>query len=392
VSRVHLVDMLDFSRIEFNKAISLNTSKKVEIESKYPLVKLGEICDLGRGRVISKQYIDENVGDYPVYSSQTLNDGVFGMIKTYDFEGEYVTWTTDGVYAGTCNYRSGKFNCTNVCGTLKAKNNNVNMQFLPLILNKVTDRYVTKLANPKLMNNTMAEVKIPLPPLDIQQQIVDECQTVDDEVAKANETIKELKNEIENEINSVGGEVVKLEKIISLNIETFDPTSEQNNNFIYVDIDSVGKGNGLVSYENIIIGKDAPSRARRIVKDDSVVISTVRPYLKGFAYIARQTPNCIFSTGFAVIQGKDNLSSKYLFLLFMFSSSLMKQMEEAMPKSAYPSINKKDIENFKISLPSLETQQQIVAKIEALEAKITQAQMVIDGSKARKEAVLKSYL
>ena len=242
------------------------------------------------------------------------------------------------------------------------------------------------------LSATLNNIKIPLPPLDIQEQIVNECQKVDDEIQKANKTVEQTKKEIEYEINSISGDMVKLEKIILINTETFDPTSRQNDNFIYVDIDSVGKADGSISYENIILGKDAPSRARRIVKNDSVVISTVRPYLKGFAYVEKQTPNCIFSTGFAVIQGKEKLSSKYLFLLFMFSNLLMKQMEEAMPKSSYPSINKKDIENFKIPLPSLETQKEIVSRIEKLEKNISDAKKIIDTAKDKKEEILKKYL
>ena len=71
---------------------------------------------LGRGRVISHGDIASQPGPYPVYSSQTENDGVLGSISTYDFDGEYLTWTTDGAKAGTVFRREGKFNCTNVCG------------------------------------------------------------------------------------------------------------------------------------------------------------------------------------------------------------------------------------------------------------------------------------
>lgn len=67
-------------------------------------------------------------------------------------------------------------------------------------------------------------------------------------------------------------------------------------------------------------------------------------------------------------------------------------MEEAMPKSSYPSINKKDIENFKIPLPPLETQKQIVSKIEVMEHKMSEAKKVIDGAKEQKEAILRKYL
>ncbi len=58
--------------------------------------KLGDVCEIKRGRVISKKYLKQNPGEYPVYSSQTRNNGEIGKIKTYDFDGEYATWTTDG--------------------------------------------------------------------------------------------------------------------------------------------------------------------------------------------------------------------------------------------------------------------------------------------------------
>ncbi|EPJ19111.1 type I restriction modification DNA specificity domain protein, partial [Chlamydia psittaci 02DC21] len=58
--------------------------------------RVGELCDITRGKVYSKDYIKNNIGIYPVYSSQTENNGELGKINTYDFDGEYVTWTTDG--------------------------------------------------------------------------------------------------------------------------------------------------------------------------------------------------------------------------------------------------------------------------------------------------------
>lgn len=134
-----------------------------EIPEEWEVKRVEEICELGRGRVISRKEIEQNPGKYPVFSSQTQNKGCMGYISTYDFEGDYVTWTTDGVNAGTTFYRSGKFNCTNVCGTLKSKINNLDMRFLSLILGKFTKKYVAKNGNSKLMNNVMATIKIPIP-------------------------------------------------------------------------------------------------------------------------------------------------------------------------------------------------------------------------------------
>ncbi len=122
---------------------------------------------------MSKDYLTANAGEYPVYSSQTANDGVFGRINTYDYDGEYITWTTDGANAGSIFYRNGKFSITNVCGLLKVKTNEVNIRFLAYILSTVAKRYVSVgMGNPKLMSNVMANVKVQIPPLAEQERIV----------------------------------------------------------------------------------------------------------------------------------------------------------------------------------------------------------------------------
>ena len=133
--------------------------------------KVQDIADIGRGRVISHKEIALSLQNtYPVYSSQTTNNGIMGYIDTYDFDGEYVTWTTDGENAGTVFYRNGKFNCTNVCGTIKLKSENA--RFITYLLNSVTSFYVSRnLANPKLMNDVMKKVEIIIPEIKEQESI-----------------------------------------------------------------------------------------------------------------------------------------------------------------------------------------------------------------------------
>src|SRR5699024_7396309 len=111
-----------------------------------------------------------NEGEYPVYSSQTLNNGVFGKINSYDFDGEFVQWTTDGANAGSIFYRNGKFSVTNVCGLLKVKEEYksiMNTNFLNYILGSVSKNYVNyATSNPKLMSNVMERIKVAVPPLE----------------------------------------------------------------------------------------------------------------------------------------------------------------------------------------------------------------------------------
>jgi len=141
------------------------------IPTEWEVSRVNEICILGRGRVISQVDLDQNPGPYPVYSSQSKDEGVFGYLNTFDFDGEYVTWTTDGAYAGTVFYRCGRFSCTNVCGTLQAKSHDLSMRYLASALSTRTGKYVSYVGNPKLMNSVMAKIPVPLPSYSEQKAI-----------------------------------------------------------------------------------------------------------------------------------------------------------------------------------------------------------------------------
>lgn len=134
---------------------------------------VGVLANISRGRVISKDYIAENAGEYPVYSSQTENEGELGKISTYDFEGEYLTWTTDGANAGSVFYRNGKFSVTNVCGLINCNDNEILTRYMYHYLSKNAKSYVSSgMGNPKLMSNVMARIKVAVPPLEVQREII----------------------------------------------------------------------------------------------------------------------------------------------------------------------------------------------------------------------------
>ena len=188
-----LLSLLEERIATQNKIIEDLKKLKVAISNKlFELLnqveyKISDIAQIGRGRVISTLEISkQECPTYPVYSSQTSNNGIMGYLDTYDFEGEYITWTTDGANAGTVFYRNGKFNCTNVCGVLKV-NDNIDAYYLSIVLQSATAKYVsTNLANPKLMNNTMSSIKVKLPSLPVQRNW--------------SNTLREIDAKIENEI------------------------------------------------------------------------------------------------------------------------------------------------------------------------------------------------
>ncbi|MEH0014576.1 restriction endonuclease subunit S [Citrobacter portucalensis] len=126
---------------------------------------LADVAILRRGSVISKGYLEQNAGDYPVYSSQTARNGMIGSIDTYDFDGEFISWTTDGANAGTVFYRTGKFSITNVCGLIKIHENYpISYKYLYYWLSIEAQKHVySGMGNPKLMSHQVEKITVPIP-------------------------------------------------------------------------------------------------------------------------------------------------------------------------------------------------------------------------------------
>lgn len=168
-----------------------------EIPKTWSLIMVKQLFSITRGRVIAKTEIIDG-GKYPIYSSQTKDNGCMGYINTYDYEGAKLTWTTDGANAGTVFLREGKYNCTNVCGVLTPNTLNNNMQYLKYMLEYTAifhKRY--DINGFKIMSNEMADIIISLPDLNEQHAIADfldsQCEKIDRLITLQEELIEELK-------------------------------------------------------------------------------------------------------------------------------------------------------------------------------------------------------
>lgn len=180
-----LIELLEEKRVALiTQAVTKGLDPKVpmkdsgipyigEIPSHWGTPSVWMQFSLGRGRVLSHEDIRNNPGDYPVYSSQTENNGEMGRIGTFDFDGNYLTWTTDGANAGTVFVRNGRFSCTNVCGTLKARLPSTNLTYYQKLLAILTKAHVRQDINPKLMNDVMARIRILTPPS--EEQLAIQC-------------------------------------------------------------------------------------------------------------------------------------------------------------------------------------------------------------------------
>ena len=126
--------------------------------------KVSELFKVTRGYVLpatETEFTKTNEKQYPVYSSQTKDNGLMGYYSDYLYE-DAITWTTDGANAGTVSFRTGKFYCTNVCGVLLSDKVKAD-KMIAEALNKVAKRYVSYVGNPKLMNNVMSDIPIMIP-------------------------------------------------------------------------------------------------------------------------------------------------------------------------------------------------------------------------------------
>jgi type I restriction enzyme M protein len=396
ISYMNLVDMMDFSRMDFDKFISLNAKKKVKIESRWDIVKISSLCEIGRGRVINKKEIESNQGIYPVYSSQTSNSGIFGYLNSYDFDGEYVTWTTDGIYAGTCFYRNGKFNCTNVCGTLKNKNKNLITKFLPLVLNLIAPAYVVKVANPKLMNNVMADIKIPLPPKDIQEKIINEIEFLEIFEKDSKDKIENYNQNIEDIINNTVGELTKLKYITNKigsgstpkggegsyqesGISLIRSQNIHDNKFIekglaFIDEIQAKKLNNVeVQKNDILFNITGASVARCCIVEDKYLPARVNQHV-------------------SIIRINEKALYQYVQKCLVSNSNKTKLLEISQGGTSREAITKLQLEEFEIILPSLEEQRNIVKQIEEIEDKIQNIENELKILPAKKAEILKKYL
>ena len=344
-----------------------------EVEWK-PLIK---VASLTRGRVISKEYLANNLGDYPVYSSQTVNNGEIGKINSFDFDGEFVSWTTDGANAGTVFYRSGKFSITNVCGLIKIQNNlELNYKFLFYWLSIEAKNHVySGMGNPKLMSHQMEKILIPIPPLPVQTEIV---KILDALTALTSEFTSELTSELtlrrkqyeyyrekllsEEELGKVGFEWRTLEELV----EKTQSIKWKNNTktYRYIDLTSVDRENNSITGTIEINALNAPSRAQKIVKENDVIFATTRPTQQRVALISKEFSDEIASTGYCVLRANTKIVLPKWLFYFLSTINFKNYVEENQSGSAYPAISDSKVKEFRIPVPEITIQQRIIEKLD----------------------------
>ena len=347
--------------------LSANIYKESEkINSEYPTVKLLDVFKVVTpvSKIKSKDFL--NKGKYPIID-QSKNE----VAGYWNKEEDKMSFQNPTIIFGD-HTRSVKFvDFEFVVGADGVKILEPNEKILPKFF-----FYILKtLQIPDLgYSRHFKELKnkeIPLPPLEVQQEIVDELEGYQKIIDGCKQVIENYKPTTDIDPS---WEMVELGEVCEINKESEDPKNIFKDEFIYVDISSVESKTGKVDLSNKLNIKDYPSRARRIFKKGDILLSSVRPNLQSFAFIDFDAENYVASTGFMVLSSnKEKIQPQYLYSI-LFSDTLMKQMISKMQRGSYPSINQDDTKGLKLPLPSLDIQNEIVQKIE-------KERKVIDGNK-----------
>ena len=148
---------------------------------------------------------------------------------------------------------------------------------------------------------------------------------------------------------------IRLGELIEVNPDTLS-VSQHKGTIQYIDIASVNCGQ-LEGYTEYDIA-DAPSRARRIIKCNDIIYSTVRPNLRAYYYVKNCPDNAICSTGFAVLRAKENVDSRFVYSL-VTENSFVDYLSLVAKGSAYPAVDTADFKKAKVTVPDLPTQKRI---------------------------------
>ena len=147
-------------------------------------------------------------------------------------------------------------------------------------------------------------------------------------------------------------------KINDVSIKTSQKKPDENDEFYYVDISSINRETKKINNPNYISGKDAPSRARKILAKGDVVVSLTRPNLNAVALVDEKYDGHIASTGFEVIR-PIIVESEYMFAIVR-SFDFIDKLSGDVQGELYPAAKSIDVQNYEISLPSV-TEQGVIA-------------------------------
>jgi type I restriction enzyme M protein len=397
VSYHNLVDMFTFDRVDFEKNISLSAKKKVKIESKWDenildnLVSfqsglwVGKKGDLIKVKVLRNTNFKLNNGklsyddiaEIEVEKSQLENRKLqFGDIILEKSGG------SDTQAIGRVVLFDKKedeiYSFSNFCSRIRVENSTeLNPIYLWLILNKFyNDGGTEALQNGvRLLNidfNGYKRIKIPLPPINIQQKIVSEIEALEKQEQKAVEEIDKLRKEIETNFKSINGKLKRLDEVCELKAGNFVKADTISKEFSDKLFPCFG-GNGLRGYTETFTNEGQ------------------------FSLVGRQGALCgnvhlvsgkFHATEHALVAyPKENIDTIWLHYQLVFMN-----LNQYATGTAQPGLSVMNLNPIEIPIPTIAEQKKLVSQIEKIEKKMADIVKQIDLMPKQKEKILKKYL
>jgi type I restriction enzyme S subunit len=186
-------------------------------------------------------------------------------------------------------------------------------------------------------------------------------------------------------------ETKQLCEIADVDPENLPSDTDPTYSFNYISLEQVDNGH-LVGYSEEVFSA-APSRARRVLRYDDVLMSTVRPNLMAHLHYRGQIKNAVCSTGFSVLRVKNGLADSGFIFAHLFGSFVNKQIEKMLAGSNYPAISSRDVKSIEMTCPpTLDEQRAIAAVLSDMDAEIAALERRRDKAKQIKQGMMQQLL
>jgi type I restriction enzyme S subunit len=279
----------------------------------------------------------------------------------------------------------------------KSDNSNLLDKYLFYLSNRDQFWQIRGQAQPFISLGDVKKTKVTLPPLPEQKRIVNLISSVDSYIEILQQQLegaKKSRNAVLHELLNAGGDdwlATTLGEVAQLNPE--QARDYATDRLIkYIDLSTVNFDTGIDSEISSIPFKEAPGRARRVVRKDDILISTVRPYLRGFAVVGEDFDGEVASTGFCVLRAKTELILPELAWAIVSSNDFVDFLIRCSTGSNYPAVRPNDISEFSLRLPPLSKQIKISELVRAFDQTISQSIESINSVKNLRSGLLSDLL
>ena len=183
---------------------------------------------------------------------------------------------------------------------------------------------------------------------------------------------------------------VKLGEVCT-SAENRDPKTAPDLPFRYIDISSIDNNSKKIMDARTILGKDAPSRAKQIIKANDVLVATTRPNLNAVALVPKELNDEICSTGFSVLRPTKLIDPSFLFA-FVKTQYFIDTISEQVRGMLYPAVTDSQVRNVNLTLPPLPEQERIAVKIQELMQEVERARTACEKQLEAAKALHSAYL